>query len=83
MRNHENLGFSKNFAFPKMFLGDVWDIGGVRTRTRTAPGGLLRRLRRPQEIARGAEVCGERPVGVGPLNLVVTNLKNHEKHEKS
>ena len=53
MKNHE---FSKISIFPKIILRVAWGIGGMRTRAGTAPGGLLRRLRRPQEIASGAEV---------------------------
>ena len=83
LKNIEKSGFSKIFIFLQIVLGVGWDIRGVHARAGTTPGGLLRRLRRPQGIARGAEVCGERLVGAGRPNLVVRNLKKHEKHEKS
>ena len=77
MKNHE---FSKFFIVPKNIMGVTWGIGGMRARARTAPGSLLRRLRRSQETASGAEVRG---MGPGRVNLAVPNLKNHENHGKS
>ena len=57
MKFLKNLDFLKISSFQKMSLWIRWGIFGTYTRTGTAPGGLLRRLRRPQEIASGAEVC--------------------------
>ena len=54
MKNHQ---FSKFSIKQKIFLGVPWGIGGARTRAGTAPVGLLRRLRRPQATASGAQVC--------------------------
>ena len=76
MQNHENHDFPKIFIFPKIFLEVTWGIGGMRTRAWTAPGGLLRRLRRPQGIARGAEVCA---MGAGRVDSVTPNPKKHAK----
>ena len=73
MRNHE---FSKIFIFSKNIMGVTWGIGSMHARIRTAPGSLLRRLRRSRETASGVEVQG---MGPGRVNLVVPNLKNHEK----
>ena len=76
----KNLEFSKFFIFPKNIMGVTWGIVGMRVRTRTAPGSILRRLRRSLETASGVEVWG---MGLGRVNLVVPNLKNHENHGKS
>ena len=51
----------------------------MMARAETAPGGLLRRLRRPQETASGAEVCEMNPAGAERVDPVIPNLKIHEK----
>ena len=83
LKNLEKSGFSKIFIFLQIVLGVDWDIRGVRARAGTTPGGLIRRLRRPQGIARGAEVCSMSPAGAGRIDPVITNLKNIEKYENS
>jgi len=80
MKNHENHAILKILIFPKNIMRVTWGIEGIRARTGTAPGSLLRRLRRSQDTASGAEVRG---MGPGRVNLVVPNLKNHEIHENS
>ena len=65
LKNIEKSGFSKIFIFLKIVLGVGWGIREVHGRAGTTPGSLLRRLRRPQGIAGGAEVCSMSPAGAG------------------
>ena len=80
MKNHE---FSKIFIFQKPSLRVVGGIRGARPRTGTAPGTPLRRLRLPQRMASGVEVCGLSQAGVARVDAVATNHGKRGNLEKS
>ena len=72
--------FSKILILPKTVSEVTWGIGGMFVRAGTAPGGLLRRLRRPQEAAGGAEVSG---MSRGESTWSHRIMGNHENPMKS
>ena len=86
LKNIEKSGFSKKIIFLQIVLGVGWGIREVHARAGTTPGSLLRRLRRPQGIASGAEVCA---MGAARVDSAVPNpknqgnMKNMKRHEKS
>ena len=83
MKIHE---FSKISVLPATGSGTAWGTGGRFTRAGTAPGDLLRRLRRPQEAAGGAEVCGMsqgESTRSYPIMENMKIMKNHENLENS